>query len=323
MTNVGTQEPSQHKPGLIQRVLQSRWFKLVGGGGIVTLSVAFLGYFLYKNWSTITAYHWRVDYLALALSALLHLGAFATGILGWHSIISRLVGIDDLALNARIYSFSVVARRIPGTAWEIATRVVMYSEWGVSKAIVGLGSLLEILVTMLAGSVLYLALSPFTASYASRFGDWPLLAALGLGAILTHPRLVTYVVRKVRRDALPVALRYPDTLRWFWIYVVDWIIGGLVLFATVRTIYALPYSYLLQVIADWTLTGVLTSFITFVPSSLGLREVTFTLLLSRYMPEHVAIVAAILVRLLMTVYSLLWLLVATRLGKTKEKSLHA
>jgi hypothetical protein len=314
---------SQHKPDLIQSFLQRRCFKLAIGAGIVTFSVAFLGYFLYKNWGTITAYHWRVDYAALGLTALLHLCAFATGIYGWHAIISRLVGVDDLALNARIYSFSVVARRIPGMAWEIATRVVMYGELGVSKAIVGLGSLLEILVTTLAGSVMYIALTPFTASYASRLGSWPLLAALGLGIILTHPRLVTYVMRKVRRNALPVPLRYADTLRWFWIYVVDWIIGGLVLFATVRTIYPLPYSNLLQVIADWTLTGVLTSFITFVPSSLGLREVTFTLLLSRYMPEHVAIVAAILVRLLMTAYSLLWLLVATRLGKAREKSPHA
>ena len=69
----------------------------------------------------------------------------------------------------------------------------------------------------------------------------------------------------------------------------------------------------LQVIADWTLAGVVTSIITFVPAGLGLREVTLTLLLSRYMPEHIAVSSAVLMRLLMTSYSILWLLVSERL----------
>jgi hypothetical protein len=307
------------KPNPVRVILQSRWLRAALGAAIALFSVLFLGYFVYRNWATIRAYHWQIDYLQFALTALFHMAAFGTAIWGWHSIIARLTGVDDLFLNARIWSYSVLARRLPGVAWEIATRVVMYDQLGVSKAVVGLASLLEMMVISLTGAVLYIALTPFTLAY-TRLGNWPLAVALILGLLLTNPRLVTYLVRRVKKDALPVALGYPDMLRWVPVYVLNWIIGGMVLFATVSSIYRLPHAYVLQVIADWILTGVLTSFITFVPSSLGLREVTFTLLLSRYMPEHVAVVAAILTRVFTTLYSLLWLLLITRFGKTKEGS---
>jgi hypothetical protein len=67
------------------------------------------------------------------------------------------------------------------------------------------------------------------------------------------------------------------------------------------------------VLADWTLAGMLGAFVTFVPASLGLKEATLTLLMSRYMPEHIAVVAAILLRLLTTGYSMVLMLAFTRM----------
>jgi uncharacterized membrane protein YbhN (UPF0104 family) len=145
-----------------------------------------------------------------------------------------------------------------------------------------------------------------------------LLGALALGLLLTQPRLVTYAARKAKRDTVPISLRYEDTLRWLFIYLWAWVAGGLMAYATVRTIYALPVTYVLQVVADWTLAAVLTSFVTFVPSSLGLKEVTLTLLLSRYMPEYVAVVSAVLLRLLSMALSVVWALCAAKLPSTRD-----
>jgi len=297
----------------LAKVLRSRESRIVFGAVIVLLSLAFLGYLIYDNWATLTAYHWQLDYLQLALTLLFHLGAYIVAIWAWHLIIKRLAGAGDLRQNARIYCYSAVARRLPGIAWDIATRVVMYDYAGVSKAAVGLASLLEVVLIILAGIVSYLALAPFTLSYMSRLGSWVLVGALALGVVLIHPRMVTYAVRKVKKDALPISLRYRDTLQWLLMYLLTWIVSALLLYATIRSIYDLPATYLLQVVADWTLAGVLTSFITFVPTGLGLKEVTLTLLMSRYMPQYIAVVAAILVRLLTIGYSILWALCSTRL----------
>jgi hypothetical protein len=212
-----------------------------------------------------------------------------------------------------------VARRLPGVAWDIATRVVMYDYAGVSKAVVSVASVLELLLIALSGVLFYLALMPFTASDVSRWGSWPPIAAVVLGIVLTHPRVVTYAVRKVKKDALPVSLRYQDTLLWLFLYLCTWIISGFMLYATVRVVYPLPTAHLLQLLADWTLAGVLTSFVTFVPTALALKEVTLTLLLSRYMPEYIAMVAAILTRLLTVAYSILWMVCSTRLPGASGK----
>jgi hypothetical protein len=282
------------------------------GAGIVLFSLTFLAYLIYRNWPMITAYRWQLDYVQLALTLVFHLCAFVIAIVGWHSLINRLAGAGDLRLNAKIYCYSAVARRLPGIAWDIATRVVMYDQAGVSKLLAGVASVLELVLITLAGTVFYIALTPITASQASELGSWPLIIALAVGAILSHPRVITWLVRKLRSDALPISLTYGDTVRWLSIYVLAWITSGLVLYATVRSVYDLSSQYLLQVIADWTLAGVLTSFVNFVPSGLGLKEVTLTLLMSRYMPEHIAVTAAIFMRLLMTGYSTLWLLISTR-----------
>lgn len=303
---------------IIRDRLQSRELSIVLGAGIVLLSLGLLAYYVSRNWAALTAYHWRLNYVQVAWTVLFDLCAYFVAILAWHSMAKRLAGADDLILNTKVYCYGAVAGRLPGIAWGIAARVLLYAQAGVSKSVVGLASLLEMMITIVAGVVFCVAATPFTLSYASRLGPWSLLAALGLGILLIHPRLVTWVVRKVNKAALPVALRYRDTLRWLFMYLGTWIISGLMMYATVRSVYPLPSRYLLQVITDWTLAGVLTSFVTFVPSSLGLKEVTLTLLMSRYMPGYIAVVAAILMRLFSVGYSVLWMLCAAPLRRPRS-----
>jgi uncharacterized membrane protein YbhN (UPF0104 family) len=296
---------------LVKR-LRSRKPRVLLGAALILVSLALLAYFIYKNWGALTAYPWQLSYPHFVLTLVLHLCAFIIAIAAWHSIISRLAGATDLRLNARIYCYSAVARRLPGMLWDVATRVVMYDQVGISKAAAGVASLLEFVLITLAGIVLYIALTPFTLSYA-QLGSWSLFGTLGVGLVLTHPHLVKGVVRKIKKDSVPLPLRYRDNIGWLVIYTASWAIGGLILWATIGGIYDLSSDFALQVIADWTLAGVVTSIVTFVPAGLGLREVTLTLLLSRYMPEHIAVSSAVLMRLLMTSYSILWLLVSERL----------
>jgi len=299
--------------GDLAKRLRGRAFEIVLGAMIVLLSLAFLGYLIHRNWATLTAHRWRFNYAQLVLTMLFYLCAFFIAIWAWHSIINRLAGAGDLRLNARIYCYSTAAARLPGIAWDIATRVVMYDQVGVSKAVTGVASVLELGLITLAGVVFYLALTPFTRSFASGLGGGPLAIALVLGIVLTNPHLASYIVRKVRKDALAIPLRYRDTVQWLLIYVLVWLSGGLLLYATVRSIHDLPLSYVVHVLADWTLAGMLGAFVTFVPASLGLKEATLTLLMSRYMPEHIAVVAAILLRLLTTGYSMVLMLAFTRM----------
>jgi len=279
---------------------------------IVGLSLASLVYFLYRNRQAVLAYQWQINYAYLGWTILLHLAAFVVAILAWHSIVQKLAGASDLRLNARVYCYSAVARRLPGLLWDLATRVVMYDQAGISKALAGAASLVEFVLVTAAGIVLYVALMPFSLAQ-SQISLWPLLGALGLGLALTHPRVVTAAMQRLGKGRPRIVFGYRDSVRWLGTYVLSWMLGGLILYATIHVIYDLSPAFTLQAVADWSLAGAVTAVTTFVPAGLGLREVTLTLLLSRYVPEHIAVASAILMRLLMTGYSMVWLLLSTRL----------
>ncbi len=288
-----------------------RPLRIVLGAAVVLLSLAFLGYFVYRNRTALTAYQWQPNYGQLALSLVLHLLAFVAAIVAWHLMMRRMAEADNWRHNLRIYCFGALAKRLPGVAWDIATRAVMYDQMGVSKAVVALASVVELVLVFVAGIVSYIALRPFSSSAA--LGTLPLLAALALGAILTHPRVLAWAVRRVKREAQVVHLRYRDTLAWLFLYVWTWLFSGAMLFVIIRSLFDLPLGHLPQILADWTLAGLATSLLTFLPTNLGLQEVTLTLLLARYVPEPVALVAVILMRGLTIVYSVLWVLLSTRL----------
>jgi len=299
--------------GSFGKHVQGKTFKIVVGGSIVLLSLAFLGHLIYTNWPTLIAYQWLFNYVELALTLLYFSLAMISAMWGWHLIITRLASANDARLNARIYCYAAAAKRLPGTAWDIATRVLMYDQAGVSKALTGVASLLELLLIVVSGSFLYMAFAPFTLSYLSGLGTWPLVVALLLGLVVTHPSLITWIVSKMRKETLPKEPSYRDILLWLLMYVLSWVTSGLMLYGTIRSVYGLSSKHLPQVLADWTLAGLIGAAMTFVPSSLGLREVTLTLLMSRYLPEHIALVASLLVRLLAIGYSMLWMLISTRL----------
>jgi hypothetical protein len=299
--------------------LRSREARLLLGMAIILVSAGFLAYFIYRNWPALSAHSWDLNYSHLALTMVWHLLAFVIAITAWHSIIGRLAGSGNLLLNARIYCYSAVARRLPGVAWDIATRLAMYDYAGVSKAVVGVASMLEWLIITVSGILLYAALLPFTTAQSLNLGFWPLFGIIALGGVLTHPRFVTFAVRKAKRGEVFLPLRYQDTLWWLFAYGWTWIISGLMLYATIRSVYPLASSYLLQLLGDWILVGIVTSFVSFVPTSMALREVTLTLLMSRYMPEHIAVVAAILMRILTVAYSILWTICLTRLSSVPNR----
>lgn len=77
-----------------------------------------------------------------------------------------------------------------------------------------------------------------------------------------------------------------------------WVLGGVVMFSTINFFQPLPISYLLATIGMWALASSisLAGAITF--TSIGVREVSLTLLLTQLMPLPVAIITIIVIRLL-------------------------
>jgi hypothetical protein len=296
-------------------ILPSWWKKLQVAvpALIFVLCFSILGYGLYKNWTALAAFQWEINYLQVALSFILYTFDLTLAVSGWSLIVSKLAGVSNFRKNLKIYCYSNIASRLPGTVWYIISRAYLYEQQGIAKSVISIGSLLEMVLIILSGVFTYFLFLPFLSPISALRNPLPLIAILLLGLLLTHPAILGAILQRFARGKALHDLRYQDTLVWLGIYVVVWIVGGLVLFSAVNVFYPLPLTQLPGVIGAWTLSGVAASLVFLSPSGLGIRELTLSFLLSHYIPTPLAIVVALGTRVGLTVYEAFWAVVALKL----------
>ena len=300
----------RNKTGLL-----SRWKKLQVAVPAVIFALCFsvLGYSLYKNWTALAAFQWKINYFQMALSFIFYTFDLTLAVLGWSLIVSKLAGFSNLRKNLKIYCYSNMARRLPGTVWYIIGRAYLYEQQGIAKSVISIGSLLEMVLIILSGIFAYFLFLPFLSPISALRNPLPLIAILLLGLLLTHPAILRAILQRFAQAKAPDNLRYRDTLAWLGIYIVVWVVGGLVLYSAVNVFYPLPLTQLPGVIGAWTLSGVAASLVFLIPSGLGIRELTLSFLLSHYIPTPLAIMVALGMRVGLTVYEAFWAAVALKL----------
>ena len=293
----------------------TRWKKLQVAVPSVIFALCFsiLGYSLYENWTALAAFQWKINYPQIALSFIFYTFDLALAVWGWSLIVSKLAGFSDFRKNLKIYCYSNIANRLPGTVWYIISRAYLYEQQGIAKSVISIGSLLEMVLIISSGILTYFLFLPFISPISALRNPLPLIALLLLGLLLTHPATFGAILQRFARTKVPRDLRYRDTLVWLGIYIIVWIVGGLVLYSAVNVFYPLPLTQLPGIIGAWTLSGVAASLVFFSPSGLGIRELTLSFLLSHYIPTPLAIVVAVGMRVGLTVYEAFWAVVALKL----------
>ena len=287
---------------------------------VVVLSFAFMGYFVFRNWQQLEQYrqHLQAYYPLLFLAFLLYPTGLVPNAVGWHNIMRRLDGLRSFRLNARIYCYSCLPRRIPGSVWHIAGRAYLNREQGVPHSLTLLGTLLEWILLVVSGLLVFLLshLSPQARSMDAQ-GFRPsvaLLLLVPLVVLLLPPvfnRLLGYLLRKADYEG-QIALSAPDLLVLITIYVVAWIAGGIVLYTLILALYPLSPAQLPAVIGAWAGAGAVGLVAAYLLQGLGINEVTLAILLSGMMPLPIAAVAAILMRILLTISEVAWPLLWAR-----------
>lgn len=297
------------KPTPLKTIL---WIVLIG------LAFLFLGYSVYTNWSQLSQYEWRADFRFLLLSFILYPASLLPLLWGWHWIMSRLGGISDFGTNAEIYCYSCLPKHIPGVIWYVAGRVHLYTERGVTHYVALLGTLLETMLLIVSGSLIYLLSLPFIAfekGFDALRVSPALLITILLGITL-HPavfnRVLEFLSKKLKCPTV-VDLTRRDVFILLLIYLGAWIVGGTIFYLLANAVYAVPVSQLPALIGICAASCTVSSIAAFILSGLGTREIALSLLLSGYMPLSLAIVISLLFRILLIVGEVFWALVLARL----------
>jgi hypothetical protein len=298
----------------LRRFTDRRWIRVMVKLGFLLVSAAVLGWVLFQYRDTLATYPWHIQPILVLLAIVVYYVDLLLAIWGWSRLIDRMGVRLPLREHGRIYALTLVAGRIPGAPWHIASRAAAYGQHGVSKRLVGVTSAIEMILICVSGLLCGFLVLPLLPTPQRALG-WLLAVVILIGVIMLHPKTIRWLLRLVRRHNLDFRLGYRDSIIALLQYSAVWIVGGVLLFSCMQVLYPVPVFLLPSVIGIWSLSGGISTIVQFSPTGFGLRELTLSALLLLIVPPAIAVVIAIVMRVFLTATELMAALVVSQLPR--------
>ena len=287
--------------------------------GMFLLVFTVMGIAVIREWDTLIAFPWQFDVRYLGLTVVFHSLALSVTFWVWHLMIARLGHFDNVKLNFRFYYVSTLAKRIPTAIWYVGGRLVLYQQVGVAASPVLNCIFLENVIIGIAGVFTFLAFLPLYSQFP-KTGVIPFVIAgiAGITGLLVRPQLfvdaTNWVLKRLGKRVLEQAPARKDILVWGGLYILPWILAGFSLYCVTRAFSGDIGLRIIDAVGVSTLAMLVALLSTILPSGLGLKELTSSVLLSYWMPLSSAVVISIAYRLIQTANEMLWAIVATRVS---------
>lgn len=270
--------------------------------------VVALAWTLVDGWSTVTAHDWelRPGWL-VAATVLLTLGYWLAS-----ETYARVVGeLHPVAVEQRgtlrhQWTLSILGRYVPGNVLMVAGRMELARGVGVPRRVALAASTYE-QILMLGASAL--GAVGFLALYGDleRGGAVWLVAAVPLLFVLLHPsvmrRVGNWALRRAGREPLGAVLSGRQACGLFVLYALVQAFVGLATWMIVRGT-AGPAGDALWGTLAYQVAFTLSMLAFIFPAGLGVRDGVLALALAQELPTEVALAAAVLVRLAMTMFEI-------------------
>jgi len=283
-------------------IWKSKGFRVATVLGTLAFSAGVLGMLIWRQRDLLLSYDWRLRPGYLLLSALFYFLDLVIVAWVWGDIMNFLGARLPFRKHFGYFSIANVAKRLPGTIWYVAGRSQLYNGDGVQIKITSLASGIEFIIALLSSILVGAAFSLQILSQYM-FGLWLLSLVFLGGLIVLHPRIFGWILKRMKVDAPP--LTYTRLLAWLIAYLVGWVLTGLVVFAIGNAIADLPLASLFFLIGSMCILNLLASALFFAPTNFGLSEIGLSLLWGSIMPVGLAVILAILVRIIITGYEML------------------
>ena len=280
---------------------------------IVVVVVWYIRRTLVDAWQQLSQQHWHCDFAWLALSGGLYLLGTLCCAIFWHRTLRALGQPVGLGQAIRAYYIGQLGKYVPGKAMVVILRTGLLRGQGVDTSLAAVSVFFETLTMMATGALMAAAM------LAVWFRGQTLLlwAALGMMLVAGLPTLLPVFRRLVRltgvgRSNPEVAEKLADlgvpTMLVGWMLTgLGWAILGLSFWATLRALGAGDANPLNQLhLCTTAITlAMVAGFVSFVPGGAVVREAVLTQLMVPYLGDAIALVAAVLLRLVWLVAELL------------------
>ncbi len=286
--------------------LHKRWLRIA----VQALIVLFCLVYLAANLRTIREAQVTLNWGWVVLSELCAIGSVLLGALGWWLILGAVSQPLAWAEAARIHVFSTLAKYLPGYAWQLLGKAYLTQQAGVPGRAVAAAMLLELAQLVLGGLWLGALAWPGTLvpgwlGTVSLTG-WLWAARIGLLLILAGLPFATAWLLKRRPRLAPEVRILPGRLLaaalvivigWLFLSLSYWMLG-----AALRPLPLAQFGLFTFTLAASMLIGLA---VLIVPGSIGVRESIMVMILGPALGAPLAVIVAVLSRLVWTLSELL------------------
>jgi hypothetical protein len=277
----------------------------------IALTLSYIAYRIVTNWSQIRSYDWHIRPWNLVLAFVLYSAGLLLTALAWALIMRHISGDRAMLAHMRLFCLTNLANRLPTPLPFVGARTESYAARGIARSTTMLAMSYEVVTTLLGAMIiagLTVGYGP-GAQMVARAGVLAWLLPVPLVLLALRPALLTRVanplLQRLGRQPLSAPIAPRDMLLWSGIFVLLFANSGVFYFIVAAGVYDLPASFIptmLNITAVSALAGWLAQFAP-VPA---LRQVVTAYLLSQFMPWPTAIAIAVLARLLVMIFELVW-----------------
>ena len=273
-----------------------RWLIRVGRVVFVCAIFAWMLRPVYRKWDEVRGPILATNWWAFAgAAAMFSVFLFVFRAMAWRHILTGLGHRLPVAPAARIWSFSELARYLPGVIWQVVGRVYLSRPYGVSGAVSSASQLLELSIFMLANILVALAclLAAGLRLIPPEQRKWIFIAMAFVPALLLllHPAVFYGLAEQAsdeaeeaadRRSGLPkrqlLLVLLWTVLGLLWQSLAVWLLTRSTLHLPLGKWYVLAGAYCLA----WTI-GFSVGFLS--PGGMGVREMVFITTMQFLLPQ--------------------------------------
>jgi uncharacterized membrane protein YbhN (UPF0104 family) len=290
-----------------------RWAQVL----LVAVVAVFFARALYDLVPQVLNYNWVLDPTYLLLATVLLLVRGPVPVYAWAKVLEKLGRVLPWRVSTRAVYYSQLAGFVPGSVWHAVSRVMLVEREGVPRLVSAVSMGIESVLVLLAAAIV----SSLTLLAWQDVPTWLGVALIaGLLVLVAQPgllfKLLNWILVRLKRRPLEVALTPRDMLVLLWPYLLNWLIFAAISFALVAALYPdLPLSSAPVVGGIFTASWVAGYLAIFVPQGLVVREFFIVSLLTALVgvPPPIAAAAALLSRAWSMLGIVLWAGIASRL----------
>ena len=289
--------------------------------GITALSLILIIIGMAYTWNELPEDTLEFTPVYLGIAVGIYLVTYVMHLLGWHALATLTFGHMPLRVNVKAVASSDLVKYLPTIAWYIANRIHFYEQQQVKRGAVVAASLLEMVMMLGSGAIVYFAL------WLIRAQSW-LISLIVISIIIIILVLLVPKFRQWWHERI-TAHHYPISHQgryWimavFW-YSMSWPVGGLFLVTILRAFTQVSVADYGALFYIWLGSALLGSVISISVGTLGMaREASLTFLLTRYWPLSASIATAVSVKIILTLGQIIFALTILGWFRLIERNNH-